>query len=372
MNNGLKKELALLSLVLAGVTYKKKTLSLALAATAAGLYISAKSKLKNFNSRSVLITGGSRGLGLSLAWNFLDRGARSVTLLARDHDELIRAQKILLNDFPLALVFIHVCDITDSVNLSRAFGQAIIDMGSIDILVNNAGIMMVSPFTSTEKSDYEAHMNLHLYAVIETVQKIFPHFKSRGGGQILNICSMGGKVAVPHMLPYDASKFALAGFSQGVASELAPHNITVTTAYPLPMRTGSAIQAVFKGDHEKEFLWFESIDNLPLLSMSADKAAKIILDGVSDGKTEVLLAPIAKVRNIMAALLPETFNRLMAFVAARLPQGDSKIRKTGQQCSQEFDRAFLLKPLQARAQAAEEMYNQYPKTDAELNMGLKH
>lgn len=370
MQNGLKKELALMSLILAGVTYKKKALSTGLALTAAGLYYSSLIKEKNFKGQSVLITGGSRGLGLSLAWNFLDRGAQSVTLIARDQEELNRAHGILLQAFPLANIFVHVCDVTEPTQLEASFNYAIASMGTIDILVNNAGAMLVAPFTSTDHDDFEALMKIHLYAVVNATKLVIPHFERKEGGQILNICSMGGKVAVPHMLPYDASKFALAGFSQGVTAELAPYNIRVTTAFPLPMRTGSPIQAVFKGDHEKEFKWFETIDNLPLLSISADSAAKTILDGLADGKTEVLLAPVAKIRNIFSAIFPETFNRFMAFAAARLPKGDSKIRKTGFESSRSFKKSLLLKPIQARAEKAEDMYNQTPKTDADYNMGI--
>jgi short-subunit dehydrogenase len=370
MQNGLKKELALISMILAGVTYKKKTLSTGLALAAAGLYYSSLLKEKNFHGQSVLITGGSRGLGLSLAWNFLDRGAQSVTLLARDRAELNRAHGILLQSFPLANIFVQVCDVTEPKELSAAFDYAEASMGMIDILVNNAGAMLVAPFTSTNKEDYEALMKIHLYAVVHATQLVLPHFERKGSGQILNICSMGGKVAVPHMLAYDASKFALAGFSQGVSAELAPYNIRVTTAFPLPMRTGSPIQAVFKGDHEKEFKWFETIDNLPLLSIGADEAAKKILDGLSDGKTEVLLAPVAKVRNIFAAIFPETFNRFMAFVAGRLPKGDSKVHKTGYESSREFKKSILLKPIQAKAEKAEDMFNQFPKEDADFNMGI--
>lgn len=370
MQNGLKKELALLSLILAGVTYKKKTLSTGLALTAAGLYYSSLLNDRNFSGKTVLITGGSRGLGLSLAWNFLDRGASDVTLIARNEKELERAREILIRQFPEARIFIQVCDVTDGKQLAHTLDQAMINMKKIDILVNNAGAMLVAPFTSTDLVDFESLMKLHLYAVVNATQLILPYFKQSGGGQILNICSMGGKVAVPHMISYDASKFALAGFSQGVAAELAPLNISVTTAYPLPMRTGSPIQAVFKGDHEKEFKWFQTIDNLPLLSIGADAAAKKILDGLADKKTEVLLAPIAKIRNIFAAIFPETFNAFMTFVANRLPKGDSMVRRTGFESSNEFKKSLLLKPLQAQAEKSEEMYNQVPSDDADSKLGI--
>ncbi len=373
MKNALKKELAVLAAFASMISAKSKSplWSGLFAAGAAGLVFSSLQKNYSFAGRKVYITGGSRGLGLSMAWNLLDQGA-DVTIVARDEDELIRGQNILLKQFPDANVFISVCDITDVNELAESLDQAIERMNGIDLLINNAGSILVGPFTSMEKEDFEAQMNLHLYAVVEATGLIFPHFKNRGQGRILNICSLGGKVAVPHMLPYDASKFALAGFSQGVSAELAPHNIVVTTAYPTVMRTGSPIQAVFKGDHGKEFEWFETIDNLPLISMSPDKAAKKVLQAVADGKSEVILSVPAKARLLLGTFFPETMNAFMGMIAGLMPKKDSATRKTGADSDNRFYQNRLLKPLQRKAQEVQDDYNQTPHHDAEFNMGLKH
>ncbi len=373
MKNALKKELALLAGVASLISAKAKSplWSGLLAGGAAALWFSSHQKNYSFAGRKVYITGGSRGLGLSIAWNLLDQGA-DVTLVARDEEELIRGQNILLKEFSDANVFISVCDITKVNELAESLDQAIERMNGIDILINNAGSILVGPFTSMEKEDFEAQMKLHLYAVVDATGLIFPHFKSRGKGRILNICSLGGKVAVPHMLPYDASKFALAGFSQGVSAELAPHNITVTTAYPTVMRTGSPIQAVFKGDHGKEFEWFETIDNLPLLSMSADTAAKKVLQAVADGQSEVILSWPGKARLLVGAFLPEIMNAMMGMVAGFLPKKDSANRKTGADSDNRFYQNGLLRPLQRKVQQVQDEYNQMPHHDAEFNMGLKH
>ena len=155
-----------------------------------------------------------------------------------------------------------------------------------------------------------------------------------------------------------------------MTAELAPHNILVTTAFPTVMRTGSPIQAVFKGDHGKEFQWFETIDNLPLLSMSADTAAKKVLQAVIDGQSEIILSGPAKLRLFFGNFFPETMNALMGLVAAVLPTKDSAFRKTGADSDNRFYQNPYLKPIQIRAQKVQDQYNQIPHHNAEFNMGL--
>lgn len=373
MNSQLRKELSLLTgcfsvaAAVAGSTKWRRRWGW----LSFGLMISSLARRHELKGKSVFITGGSRGLGLSLAWNALRRGAR-VTLVARDKDELARGKDILRGAFPNAEIYICVCDVTEPGQLQAAIEQAIQQMKGIDLLVNNAGAILVGPQGSMTNDDFEAQMQVHLYAAINATKFVLEHFKDRGEGHILNISSLGGKVAVPHMLPYAASKFALAGYSQGLAAELAPLGVCVTTAYPTVMRTGSPIQAVFKGDHEREFMWFQSLDVLPGLSLSADEAAKRILDAVEKGQTEVILSVPAKVRVMAGYFFPETVNAMMAFAARLLPKGESTLAKTGAASRSKFARSRWLKPLRERADKVEAEYNEVPRFDADHTLGLKH
>ncbi len=369
MNNSLKKELSFITGLLALGTSRTHSplLKTTLTLSSLGLMLASMKQVYNFRGKNIYVTGGSRGLGLSLSWHFLKRGA-NLTLVARDEAELQRARRILLSYYPLAKIHLSVCDITDSQALRQSLSEAKTVMNGIDVLVNNAGSILVGGLGSMTRDDFDAQINLHVYAVIEATQWIRSHFKARGGGRIVNICSLGGKVAVPHMIPYDTSKFALAGFSQGAGAELAQENIHITTVYPTVMRTGSPIQAVFKGDHEREYLWFATADNLPLLSISADLAAQKILDAVENGRTEVILSLPAKVRVWFGTFFPETANALMSLVARMLPRKESLVRKTGADSGRLFDKT----PLRVEARENEMFYNQMPHHDGEYNMGLKH
>ncbi len=371
MRKALKKELSIvcgLGAFACWLTGLKKPAAI-LTGLSAGLTLAPREQEYQWKGKSDLITGGSRGLGRGIAREAVSQGAK-VTLVARKFEELANARQILISEYPYAEVCTVIADVTHKDQLENAFQEAKNAFGIIDVIVNNAGAISVGPFESTTLSDFEAQMKLHLYAVIESTQLILPHFLLRGGGRIINICSLGGRVAVPHMLPYDASKFALAGFSQGVATELARQNIIVTTVYPTLMKTGSPIQAVFKGDHEKEFAWFEAADNFPGITMSVASAAKKILQASADGDSELVPSILGRARILGSAVLPEIMNATMEIMANLMPRGQSGVRQTGHQSRALFDSSIVTRPLKGIAKRAQEDNNQTPSTDAEFNMGL--
>lgn len=348
---------------------KRPKAAMAFAGMAGFIYASGKVERETFEGKSVLITGGSRGLGLALAIEFAREGAK-VAVFARDKAELLRTKSRVEAEVPTALLRAYACDVTNHREFAEAIKLVVLDQGGLDILVNNAGAITVGPFETMDNEDFEAQMSLHFKAPMHACRLALPYLRERKGGRIVNICSMGGKVAVPHMLPYDASKFALSGFSQGLAAELAAEGISVTTVYPAVMRTGSPIQAVFKGDHEKEFAWFASADVLPGFSLGADSAARKILEAARDRRAELVPSLPGRVRNVVAALLPEAFASLMGFLASRMPKGYSRQHFTGADSRKLFDRYPLLRPLRARMRNAEERWNQEPKHNARFNMGL--
>lgn len=373
MNRGLRNELLTLFGIgaLGSFVFHRPRAGLGFGLAAASVALLAKDESVSFQASSAVITGGSRGLGLALAKELVRKGA-SVTLLARDAEELERARELILFETPGARVQTIPCDVTQDHDLSKALEEAMALWGSIDMLINNAGAILVGPFDTLTKEDFEAQMRLHLYAVIKASQWVVPHFRRRRRGRIVNICSLGGKVAVPHMLPYDASKFALAGFSQGLTAELQRDGIPVTTVYPTLLRTGSPIQAVFKGDHEKEFAWFASSDQCPGLSMSATKAARKILEAAREGKTEVILNTMGRWRVGASIFFPELMSWSMAMLNRLLPRGRASSYHTGAESQAAFNKKVWTYFFRRSAAKVEKELNQVPKEDAKFNLGLLH
>jgi NAD(P)-dependent dehydrogenase (short-subunit alcohol dehydrogenase family) len=272
----------------------------------------------DFNGKSVVITGGSRGLGLVIARELAGEGAR-LTLIARDGAELQRASDDVKTREPFADVHTAVADVRKRYEAERAIGQTLERFGAVDVVINNAGIIQVGPLDHMKLGDYEDAMNTHFWGPLYMVLAALPHMRRQGAGRIVNISSIGGKVAVPHLVPYSASKFALTGLSDGLRLELMRHNIIVTTVCPGLMRTGSPVNAMFKGKRPQEYAWFAISDSLPLASISADRAARQIINACRRGDAELVITVQAKLAVLARAIAPELFQDAMAIMNNLLP-----------------------------------------------------
>ena len=120
-------------------------------------------------------------------------------------------------------------------------------------------------------------MGVMFWGTLYPVLAVLPQMRARRRGRIVNVTSVGGKVAVPHLLPYAAAKFAATGLSQGLRAELARDGITVTTVAPGLMRTGSFLNAYFKGQAVREFAPFAVLSTLPFFSIDARRAARQVV-----------------------------------------------------------------------------------------------
>ena len=291
----------------------KTTNILGLVAVAAGACVVksllARSSEYDFKDKIVLITGGSRGLGLVMAREFAREGARLV-ICARDEDELERARVDL--ESRGAEVMIHPCDVTSRTDVLEMVSAIESRMGGVDVLVNNAGVIQMGPIEVMTHADFETAMNAHFWAPLNTMMAVLPRMRQKKSGRIVNISSIGGRVSVPHLVPYCASKFALTGLSRGMRTELLKDGIAVTTICPGLMRTGSPRNAGFKGKHREEYAWFSISDALPLLSVSAENAARQILNACRRGRTELVISVPAKLGVLFDTLLPEVTSNLFA------------------------------------------------------------
>src|SRR5438552_15245478 len=272
-----------------------------------------QSFLKN---KVVLITGGSRGLGLVIARQICVEYGK-VALIARDADELARAEADLAGRGGEVLTI--SCDLLERAQIQAAVQETIKRYGKIDILINNAGIIQVGPLEHMVREDFERAMQLHFWAPFDLIRQVVPEMRRRGGGRIVNISSIGGKIAVPHMAPYTSSKFALVGFSDAIRAELARENIYVTTVTPGMMRTGSHSFAKFKGDRVAEYKQFTAASRLPFASISAERAARKILVACASGRPALVMPLAARLMTIANALFPNLFGRMMKVANGFLP-----------------------------------------------------
>jgi NAD(P)-dependent dehydrogenase (short-subunit alcohol dehydrogenase family) len=274
----------------------------------------------------LLVTGGSRGLGLAIASRFA-AGSGTQTpirfvLASRNLAELQQAQATLLAQFPyLRPEDLHLvaADLAKPQECQRLVAETIDRFGRIDVLVNNAAIIDVGPVESQTLDIFEQTMQINFFAALYTTWAALPHLRTQtplAGSRrasIVNIASIGGKIAVPHMLPYSAAKFALVGLSEGLHAELRHKGIRVTTVCPGLMRTGGEDHAKMLGNVEAEKRWFMFAANTPGIAVTAKYAANKIFHAVAAGRAEITISPQAWLAARFGGVFPETLQYLNAF-----------------------------------------------------------
>jgi NAD(P)-dependent dehydrogenase (short-subunit alcohol dehydrogenase family) len=286
------------------------------AAVLAGSQAARRRHAIDFAGRVVVITGGSRGLGLVMARQFAAEGAR-LCLLARDEADLARAGDEL-RDMGADVLTLR-CDIRRRADIRAAVDRILDHFKVIDVLVNNAGVIQVGPLEHMTTEDFENSMATHFWGPLHLMYEIVPGMRRRGFGRIVNISSIGGRMAVPHLAPYCASKFALAGLSDAVRAELNQYGVRVTTVAPGLMRTGSPVNADMKGQHEAEYAWFALSSSVPGLSISAERAARQILDACRHGDPDLIITMQARLAIAATHATPGVIGRLMMVTSRVLP-----------------------------------------------------
>jgi short-subunit dehydrogenase len=310
-----------------------------------------------------VVTGASRGLGLLLASELARRGCK-LLICARDAGELEKATARLRETG--AEVAAVACDVTGEDAAQRLVDAARQRYGRLDIVISNAGIIRVGPVQSTTAADYEEALAIMALAPARLALAAMPVMQEQRHGRIVTIASIGGKISVPHLLPYSTAKFAAVGFSEGLRAELGSGPVTVTTVVPGLMRTGSHVQAEFAGQREREFTWFALGASLPLVSMDAERAARQIVDGMAARRPEILLTPAGQVAARLAGLAPGlTTTVLHAAGRTALPAPDGSGEATaGQQLRPAMPEA-LFKMLTSWGQTASARFNELSRNRRE-------
>jgi NAD(P)-dependent dehydrogenase (short-subunit alcohol dehydrogenase family) len=305
----------------------------------------------SFEGKAVLITGGARGLGLALARELAAEGAR-LAIVARDLLELEQAAR----DLQGAQVIAIQRDLTQSGEVPQAVREAARALGGLDVLINNAGTIDVGPFETMTSADFQRSMAIHLWAPISAMNAALP-WLSANRGRVVNIASIGGLVAVPHLAPYCASKFALVGASDALRAEFRRHGVYVTTVCPGLMRTGSHVNAHFHGAHQKEYAWFSV--GAALGSVSAERAARQIVSACRYGQPHLTISAPARIVALANTLLPNLVAEVVALVGRALPK-PPRGRLAWERHSGWESRGLIPKVITRRADREIEPHNQIP------------
>ena len=276
-------------------------------------YLIRRPSRESFRGKTVIITGGSRGLGFALARVFAREGA-NLALLARSPDQLHAAARRLRAQTGVQPRVV-VCDVREEDQVKAAISTVVAHTGRIDVLINNAGVISVMPFAHAQTEDFRDSLETHFWGPYYMTRACLPYLR-RHAGRNLNISSIGGRIAVPHLLPYTVGKFALVGLSEGLRAELASSGISVTTVSPHLMQTGSHRNVLVRGRHKEEATWF-ALGSTRLTALNAHRAARAIVAAARARRANLIVGWQAKAAVLANAAAPE-LAAAAATIAARL------------------------------------------------------
>jgi short-subunit dehydrogenase len=238
---------------------------------------------------TVMITGGSEGIGRATALLFARQGY-DLVLAARHAEPLVAvAQEVqILGRAALSVP----TDVRDPEQVNTLVQKALAHYGAIDVLVNNAGIYASGPVEEFSLSDWHQVIDLNLWGYIHTIQALLPHFLERGTGVIVNVSSIGGKVPVPYLTPYCTSKFAVTGLTEALESELKSKGVQVIGIYPNLIKSALMKRALFRGkdtqDTQRRRDQLNQVLNTPVVEKPED-VAQAIWDAVNHQRSQVLV-----------------------------------------------------------------------------------
>ena len=257
----------------------------------------------NFKDKTVIITGGSEGVGAATARKFADSGA-NLLLVARGKKKLELIAEELRSR---TRVEIMAMDVSDEDACANLFRKAAFEFGEIHVLINNAGYHERGPVESIASDDLGKMIDVNLKAPIVLCRLVIPYMREAGGGAIINVASLAGRVPVPGAATYSASKFGLRAFTFALGDELKDADIKLAVVSPGPIDTGFIMS---------------NIDNVTDLTFSqpivtAGEVADEIMKLCVNDKRERSMPPISGFLSTASYLFPGFGNLVRPLLLAR-------------------------------------------------------
>lgn len=275
--------------------------------------------MKSFANKVAAITGAGSGMGRELAYELARAGAHvAVSDINRDTVEETAARARELG----VQVTAAKLDVSDRAAVHGWADAVAKEFGRVNLIFNNAGVALGSTLEAVSYEDFEWIMGINFWGVVYGTKAFLPHLRASGEGHIVNTSSVFGLFAVPGNGTYNSSKFAVRGFTEALRQELelTGANVSATSVHPGGIKTNIArssrmtpsIAQLTKQDAETARAEFEK-----MFITTANKAAKIILDGVQKNKRRVLVGPDAHALDAVVRLMPASYQRLFMSLARR-------------------------------------------------------
>ncbi|MBN9795997.1 SDR family NAD(P)-dependent oxidoreductase [Pseudonocardia alni] len=271
--------------------------------------------MKSFTGRTAAITGAGSGIGRALALRLAGDGCH---LALADRDAAGLAETAALAG-PQVRVTTAELDVSDEKAVYGWADAVVADHGAVHMIVNNAGVALSGTTGALSLEDYRWIMDINFWGVVYGTKAFLPHMETAGTGHVVNLSSIFGVAAQPLMSGYNASKYAVRGFTESLRQdlELTGSPVSATCVHPGGIRTNIA-KAARVDDSVAAATGRPAADATAeferMLTTTPDRAAKTILDGVQRNQRRVLIGPDAWAIDSMVRLLPTTYQRIVTGV----------------------------------------------------------
>ena len=281
--------------------------------------------MKNFRDKVAVITGAGSGIGRYLAVLLAKDGA-DVVICDVNQDTLSKTAE-MLRKYNVS-VSSHVLDVADKKRIEALPGKVIEQHGQVDLVFNNAGVTTGSHFKDMQEDNWDWVMGINLEGVVNSTRAFIPHMIDRSEAAIVNTSSIFGMIAVPGQSVYHATKFAVRGFTESLALEMATTNPNLQVHCVHPGHIGTNIAASARMDEEEFNKQVEEQQNNSSIftrkapknleemgnqfregGMHPSKAANIILNGVKKNKSRIFIGLDAKLLDLSQRLFPKHYHK---------------------------------------------------------------
>ena len=271
--------------------------------------------LEHLRDKVVVITGAGSGMGRELARQAAQQGA---SLAVSDWDVDGLAQTVDIVKALGAEVRSDVVDVSDRAAVAQWAVDVVGQFGRVNLVINNAGVSVTGDFEEMSYDDFDWIVGVNLDGVVNGTKEFLPHLIASGNGALVNISSLFGLISMPGQTAYNATKYAVRGFTEALRAEMLVnrHPVTVTSVHPGGIRTGIVRhgRTTAGQDHARLTSLFEQ----KLARMPADKAASIILRGAVSGKARVLVGLDAHLLHHFARVVGSRYQDVVAYMVPRV------------------------------------------------------
>lgn len=272
--------------------------------------------MKNLNNKVVVITGAGSGIGRALAVNLAGKGAR---LALSDVSETGLGETVELA-VKAGSPDVHTArlDVADKAAFAAYANEVAAHFGQVNVVINNAGVALAGDAVDLSYEDMEWIVGINFWGVVYGTKEFLPHLIASGDGHVVNLSSLFGLLAMPGQSAYNATKFAVRGFTEAVREEMliAGHKVGVTSVHPGGIKTAIARSARVS-DKEDQAATAKLFDE-KLAKMTPERAAEIIVKGIQKNQARVLVGLDAHALHNFQKFTGSRYEDIVALVSKKV------------------------------------------------------